>query len=262
MGAARECHTVRMWLAALYGGLASSMLIVGTILAYAFKPSPRFTAIVMALGAGLLIGSVAYDLVAEAKLSIRLPSIALALLAGALVFVLGSRAIDRHGRKKPRLSEIAHPTREAPPKAEDFNPLAIVLGSGLDGIPESFVLGLSVLTGGISMPLLLGISLSNVPEGMAAGSGLRARGWPALRVIAMWAVVVLISAAAAALGHEILASDDGTWTGLAQTFAAGALLAMLADTMLPESYAVERVWTGLLVVGGFAASLLIAGLVT
>jgi ZIP family zinc transporter len=111
------------------------------------------------------------------------------------------------------------------------------------------------------MPLLLGISLSNIPEGMAAGSGLRSRGWPATKVIAMWLVVVVISAASAALGHEILANDDGTWAGLAQTFAAGALLAMLADTMLPESYALERTWTGALVVGGFAGSLLIAGLV-
>jgi ZIP family zinc transporter len=250
-----------MWLAALYGALASSMLIVGTLLAYAFKPSPRLTAVVMALGAGLLIGSVAYDLVAEAQVNLSLRQLALALMAGALVFVLGSRIIERRGVKNASTSHAAHRKSPAPAADAESNPLSIVLGSALDGIPESFVLGLSVLTGGVSLPLLLGISLSNVPEGMAAGSGLRSRGWPAKKVIAMWIVVVLISAASAAFGHEILANDDGTWAGLAQTFAAGALLAMLADTMLPESYAVERTWTGALVVGGFAGSLLMAGLV-
>lgn len=237
------------------------MLIVGTFLAYAFKPSPRLTAIVMALGAGLLIGSVAYDLVAEAQVKLSLRWLAVALMAGALVFVLGSRMIERRGVKNASAFHAADRKSPVPSSESESNPLSIVLGSALDGIPESFVLGLSVLTGGVSLPLLLGISLSNVPEGMAAGSGLRARGWPAKKVIAMWVVVVIISAASAAVGHEILANDDGTWAGLAQTFAAGALLAMLADSMLPESYAVERAWTGALVVGGFAGSLLIAGLV-
>ena len=250
-----------MWLAAFYGGLASATLIIGTALAYVFKPSPRLTAIVMALGAGLLIGSVAYDLVAEAKINLSLAWLAVSLMAGAMVFVLGSRMIERRGVKNARASHAAHRKSPVPDKEAESNPLSIVLGSGLDGIPESFVLGLSVLTGGVSMPLLLGISLSNIPEGMAAGSGLRSRGWPAKKVIGMWLVVVAVSAASAALGHEILANDDGTWAGLSQTFAAGALLAMLADTMLPESYAVERTWTGALVVGGFAGSLLIAGLV-
>ena len=76
----------------------------------------------------------------------------------------------------------------------------------------------------------------------------------------LWSAVVVTSAASAVLGHEVLASDDGTWTGVAQTFAAGALLAMISDTMLPESFAIERLWTGGLVVAGFSLSLLIAAM--
>jgi len=136
--------------------------------------------------------------------------------------------------------------------------LPIVLGSVLDGIPESFVLGLSVLTGGVSVPLLVGIGFSNLPEGLAGSAGLRKAGWSRGRVLGMWVVVIATSALSAAIGHEVLANDDGTWSALAQTFAAGALLAMIADTMVPDSYAVEREWTGGLVVAGFALSLLIA----
>lgn len=237
-----------MFEAAGWGALSSSTLIVGALIAYLFKPSVRLTAAVMAIGSGLLIGSVAYDLVADARHSLQLPWIAMSLLLGAAAFVLGSRLIERRGGKR----------RKNPARGGDDQPLGIVLGSALDGIPESFVLGLSVLTGGVSMPLLIGISLSNLPEGMAASAGLRARRWPIGRVTLMWSAVVATSAVAAGLGHTVLASDDGTLTGVVQTFAAGALLAMISDTMIPESYEVERVWTGGLVVGGFAASLLIA----
>ena len=237
-----------MFEAAGWGALSSSTLIVGALVAYLLKPSVRLTAAVMAIGSGLLIGSVSYDLVADAQHSLPLPWIAVSLMLGAAVFVLGSRLIELRGGKR----------RKNPVTGGDDQPLGIVLGSALDGIPESFVLGLSVLTGGVSMPLLIGISLSNLPEGMAASAGLRARKWPIGRVMLMWSAVVATSAVSAGLGHTVLASDDGTLTGVVQTFAAGALLAMISDTMIPESYEVERVWTGGLVVGGFAASLLIA----
>ncbi len=237
-----------MFEAAGWGALSSSTLIVGALVAYLLKPSVRLTAAVMAIGSGLLIGSVSYDLVADAQHSLPLPWIAVSLMLGAAVFVLGSRLIELRGGKR----------RKNPVTGGDDQPLGIVLGSALDGIPESFVLGLSVLTGGVSMPLLIGIGLSNLPEGMAASAGLRARTWPIGRVMLMWLAVVATSAVAAGLGHTVLASDDGTLTGVVQTFAAGALLAMISDTMIPESYEIERVWTGGLVVGGFAASLLIA----
>ena len=237
-----------MFEAAGWGALSSSTLIVGALVAYLLKPSVRLTAAVMAIGSGLLIGSVSYDLVADAQHSLPLPWIAVSLMLGAAVFVLGSRLIELRGGKR----------RKNPVTGGDDQPLGIVLGSALDGIPESFVLGLSVLTGGVSMPLLIGIGLSNLPEGMAASAGLRARKWPIGRVMLMWSAVVATSAVSAGLGHTVLASDDGTLTGVVQTFAAGALLAMISDTMIPESYEVDRVWTGGLVVGGFAASLLIA----
>lgn len=235
-----------MLVAAFFGALSASALMVGAILAYQLSPSPRLTAIVMAIGSGLLIGSVSYDLVADAQVTVPIAAVALSMLAGAGVFVVGSRIIDKRVGRRSKA------------KAGSESSLPIVLGSVLDGIPESFVLGLSVLSGGVSVPLLVGIGLSNLPEGLAGSAGLRSQGWPRGRVLAMWGVVIATSAVSAAVGHEVLANDDGTWSGIAQTFAAGALLAMIADTMVPDSYAVEREWTGGLVVAGFAISLLIA----
>ena len=237
-----------MWAAAFFGAVSAATLLIGAVIAYALRPAPRLTAAIMALGSGLLIGSVAYDLVGEATESLGILAVAGTLMVGAAVFVLGSRLVERAGARQ----------RKHPQPAQAGNPRAMVLGSVLDGVPESFVLGLSVLQGSVSAPLLIGISLSNLPEGMASSSGLRQQGWPMRRTIGLWSLVVLTSAVAAAVGHEVLANDDGTVSALARTFAAGALLAMITDTMVPEAYEVERTWTGALVVGGFALSLIIA----
>jgi ZIP family zinc transporter len=135
-----------------------------------------------------------------------------------------------------------------------------VLGSVLDGIPESFVLGLTVLQGGISVALLAGVLLSNLPEGMSSSSGLWIAKWPAGRVMGLWLIVIVVSALSAAAGYALLDPHSGRTGALVQAFAAGALLAMLADTLLPEAYEVEGVLTGPLVVVGFAVSLALSAL--
>ena len=200
----------------------------------------------MALGSGLLIGSVSFELVDEALKTRTVGWVGLLVMVGAGVFTLGDWILDQRGaseRKDPSGKQV------------DGSPLAIVLGSVLDGIPESFVLGLTVLQGAVSIPLLAGVALSNLPEGMSSSSGLDAAGWPRRRVILMWLAIVGLSGLSAAAGYVML-DPAGERTGaLVQAFAAGALLAMVADTLLPEAYEVEGVFTGPLVVAGFAVAL-------
>ncbi|MFN8171259.1 MAG: hypothetical protein U0R65_05260, partial [Candidatus Nanopelagicales bacterium] len=141
-----------MVLAAALGALAASALLVGAVLAYVARPKPRVVAVVMALGSGLLIGSVAYDLVEDARITLPVPAIACWLLAGATVFVLGSRLISRLGRRGR--SGGSGETDDA--DDADDSALPIVLGSALDGVPESMVLGMSLVHGGVSIPLLVG----------------------------------------------------------------------------------------------------------
>src|SRR5688572_2610978 len=192
-------------------------------------------AIVMALGSGLLIGSVAFELIDDALKTRTVFSVSVLVLIGAGVFTLGDWLLTRGGAGK----------RKDPTGAQaDAAPLVIVLGSILDGIPESFVLGLTVLQGGVSTSLLVGVVLSNLPEGMSSSSGLKAAGWPALRVVLLWGGVVLVSGVSAAAGYLLLDPAGGRTGALVEAFAAGALLAMVADTLLPEAYAVEGILTG------------------
>jgi zinc transporter, ZIP family len=234
-----------------WGALGASALLIGALAAYHLAPSRGVIAVVMALGSGLLIGSVSFELVDEALKTRSVGWVGLQVLVGAAVFTFGDWRLEVRGggeRKDPTGAQA------------DGSPLAIVLGSVLDGIPESFVLGLTVLQGGVSLPLLAGVALSNLPEGMSSSSGLKAARWPERRVLLMWTIVVVVSALSAAAGYVLLDPASGYTGALVQAFAAGALLAMLADTLLPEAYKVEGVLTGPLVVVGFAISIALSAI--
>lgn len=238
-----------MFEAFFWGAVGASALLVGALVAYVTTPSPKIIAIIMALGAGLLIGSISFELIDEAIKSSSVAMVGLFTLIGAATFTLGDRLLDRKGGGDRKDSQGAQASGSA---------LAIVFGSVLDGIPESFVLGLTVLQGGVSVALLVGVVLSNVPEGLSSSSGLRIAGWSRGRVVKMWLLVVAVSAVSAALGYALLNPTHGHTGAFAQGFAAGALLAMITDTMLPESYDVEKVSTGSLVAIGFAISLMLS----
>lgn len=238
-----------MFEAFFWGAVGASALLVGALVAYVTTPSPKIIAIIMALGAGLLIGSISFELIDEAIKSSSVAKVGLFTLIGAATFTLGDRLLDRKGGGDRKDSQGAQASGSA---------LAIVFGSVLDGIPESFVLGLTVLQGGVSVALLVGVVLSNVPEGLSSSSGLRISGWSRGRVVKMWLLVVAVSAVSAALGYALLNPTHGHTGAFAQGFAAGALLAMITDTMLPESYDVEKVSTGSLVAIGFAISLMLS----
>ena len=234
-----------------WGLFGSAFLLLGAWMAYRFDLGRRFTAVVMALGSGVLFGSVAYELIGEALETESVGRVGWFLLIGAATFAVGDTIISRYGG-----SERKDPTG----KQGSGSPLAIVMGSVLDGIPESFVLGLTVIQGSVSMPLLAGIALSNLPEALSSSSGLKAAGWPGRRVYLMWSAVTLAAGVSAALGYVLLDPASGLTGALVQAFAGGALLAMVADELLPQAYEVEGVLTGVLVVVGLAIALILDAL--
>lgn len=231
-----------------WGAVGASALLVGALLAYAATPSPKIIAVVMALGSGILIGSVSFELIDEAVKSTEVGVVGVYTLAGAATFTVGARWLERRGGGDRKDAEGAQASG---------SPLAIVFGSVLDGIPESFVLGLTVLQGGVSVALLVGVLLSNrpkdcrLPADFASRAGLD-------RVVRMWLMVMVVSAVSAALGYAVLDPSHGHTGAFAEGFAAGALLAMITDTMLPEAYDVEGLSTGSWVAVGFAVSLMLS----
>jgi ZIP family zinc transporter len=232
-----------------WGAVGASALLVGALVAYLGNPSRRLIAVVMALGTGVLIGSVSFELIDDAIEHAEVGLVGFVTLIGALAFTAGNWWLERRGAGDRKDSSGAQAEGSA---------RAIVLGSVLDGIPESFVLGLTVLQGSVSVSLLAGVVLSNFPEGMSSSAGLKTAGWARRRVVVMWLLVMAVSAISAAAGYAVLDPSSGRTGALVQAFAAGALLAMVADTLLPEAFEVEGVFTGSLVAVGFSASLMLA----
>ena len=184
-----------MFEAFFWGAIAASALLIGALIAYVVTPSTKLIAVVMALGAGLLIGSIAFELIDEALESTEVALVGLYTLIGAATFTVGNRILDKRG---------GGDRKDSGGDQESGSPLAIVLGSVLDGVPESFVLGLTVLQGGVSIGLLIGVMLSNLPEGLSSASGLRIAGWSRGRVTQMWLIVIAVSGVSAALGYVLL----------------------------------------------------------
>jgi ZIP family zinc transporter len=238
----------------LWGLLAASSLLIGGAIALRVTLRDRDLGLVLAFGAGVLLSAVAYELVAEAfDRSGGGGALALGLPAGALAFSLGDLAIDRKGGESRK-----RPSRE---KDEEGSALAIVLGILLDGIPESIVLGLTVLgPSGVSAAMLAAVFLSNLPESIAATSGLRAGGWRPSRIMGLWALVAVVSGLAALAGAVVFEDASPGAVSFVEAFAAGAILTMLADTMMPEAYLRGGKAVGLVTTLGFGLAFAISTL--
>ncbi len=238
--------------AAFWGLLGASALLVGAVAAFTIRAGDRPRGLVLAFGAGMLFGAVAYELIEEAvEHSVTGLDVGLGFALGALTFYLGSVAIDRRqgpagGDTASRLSSHRNPRTQGN---------AIVLGAVLDGIPESVVLGLSILGGtGVGIPVLAAVFLSNVPEALSASSDLEKAGLSRTRIFEMWLIVVLASGLAAALGYAILGSAPASVVVGTQAFAAGAILTMLSESMIPEAYETGGRAVGLATSFGFAVA--------
>jgi ZIP family zinc transporter len=238
--------------AAFWALIGASSLLIGVEIALALRPAQRIIGLVMAFGAGAMISAVAYELVLEAVEHDEYARVVIGMALGSGAFLLGSLAIDRAGGSGRKRS-----TGEQ----EEGSPLAIVLGAALDGIPESIIIGLTViLTGGVSASFVLATFLSNLPESMAATSGLTTAGWSRSSIRRLWASVVGVAVLSGALGYILFDTVSSATGALVEGFAAGALLTMLADTMMPEAFHFGGRLVGIFTVAGFAAAFLIAGI--
>jgi zinc transporter, ZIP family len=241
--------------AAFWGVVGAASLLIGAVIALRVRPSAHATGLVMGFGAGALFSAVAYELVPEAALAGD--GVPLAVGAGALVFFGADWLVDRQGGAGRK--DVSGADGGAEPGSGAGTGRAIVLGTLLDGVPESLVLGMGLALGGaVSASFLVAVFVSNLPEAVGGTVALRAAGTAPRAILGTWAGLVAASAAAAALGYVLvraLPAADGT---LVQAFAAGAVLTMLADTMMPEAFEHGGKPVALLTVLGF----LLAGLLS
>jgi ZIP family zinc transporter len=235
--------------AVMWGLVASSSLLIGAVIAMTASPPPKLTGLVLGFGAGTLISAISFELTEEAFKLGGADALTFGLAAGALVFYIGDRLVaPRKGKTYQR----------ATPKGDESGK-TLLLGALLDGIPETAVLGSTLIAGGsIGVPVLAAIFLSNLPEGIGGATDMRNSGVAGRRILALWTGVTLICTASAGIGYEVLAHASDEIVAIVQAFAAGGVLAMLAIEMLPEGHSKGGREAGLATVLGFALAYLLS----
>jgi ZIP family zinc transporter len=238
-----------------WGTFAAASLLVGAGIALAVRVPSRVIGLIMALGAGVLISAVAFELADEAFKRGGADALAVGLATGALAFFAADVAVARRGGR--------HRKRSDGRQNRDDSATGLVIGTLMDGIPESAAIGLTLVGGGkIGAPVVAAVFLSNLPEAMSATAGLQKGGRSARWILGLWTATALISGVAAAVGYVALdGASDNIIAGI-QAFAGGAILTMLADTMMPEAASEpgNGPFLGVVTVLGFASAFLLSKL--
>lgn len=231
--------------AGFWGFVGASSLILGAFIALTGRLHGRALSLTIAFGCGALVSAVAYDLFEEAvRASATGAGVAAGFVAGALAYYIGDELIDR--------------MRGASAKKGDGG-LPILLGAVLDGIPESIVLGLSLVGGtGPSLAVLVAVFISNVPESVTSSTKMLKHGRTPRWVVSVWVLVAIVSALAAAIGYGLLANAPGEVIAFFDAFAAGAILTLLATELLPEAHGESDKLVGLMTAAGFAVAALLS----
>ncbi|GAA1283739.1 MULTISPECIES: ZIP family metal transporter [Brachybacterium] len=241
------------WLLALLAGLvAGGALLLGSAVAWFLKVPGAVVAGIMAFGAGVLISALTFELVSDAMEQGGLAATSGGFLAGAVIYVGLNLLLARYGARHRKRSGDQQPS-EADRSGSGG---AIAIGALLDGVPESMVLGLSVLAGpGLSVPMFAAVFISNVPEGLSSSAGWKAAGRSRLYVFGIWGAIALASGIASLAGYALLDGAAPATLAVVNALAAGAILAMITDTMIPEAFAEDSLYSGLLATLGFLAAL-------
>jgi ZIP family zinc transporter len=240
--------------ALLLGLIAGFALIVGVALASVPRIPPRLIAGVMAFGAGVLISALSFELIEEAHRRGGLTSTAIGFLCGAIAFTAVNVWITRSGGHHRKRS-----ADHMQQKAHEGSGVAIAIGAMFDGIPESVTIGVGLLADpNVGLIAVAAVSLSNIPEGLSSATGMRKSGRSSAYIYGVWGAIALGCGIAALLGNLALANSSPEVIAVVLAVAAGAILAMIVDTMIPEAFEATHEYAGLITVFGFLTAFALA----
>lgn len=239
-----------MWLATFWGGIVGSAVLLGAIVGIYVKMQQKWIAFIMAFGTGVLLGAASFELLNDAMEDGGVFATSIGFLGGASLFTIFELIIASKGgqhRKRSKANPVGH------------SGLAIFVGTVLDAIPESVILGVSLLQdNSVSWVLVSAIFISNFPEGLSSSYGLRQDGYTKSKILFLWFVVLILSALSSLTGYVLLENASAFLLSAIGAFAAGGIIAMVAATMMPEAFEDGGPIIGLVVALGLLTSLLLS----
>jgi ZIP family zinc transporter len=244
-----------VWVAFAWGAVSSIGLVAGALAGSFVRLSHHAIALAMSLGAGLLLASASLELVAKAIENVGPMRAVVSLLMGAALLSFANTLLARFGAVHRKRCGAC--TQQASEAQQPGSGAAIALGTAVDALPEALVLGLALREPAVPAELLIAISVGNLPEALSSAAGMRSAGRSYRYIFAVWTAIAIGAAVATAAGYAAFGSLARPWTPHLQAFGAGALLAMIAETMIPEAFHNAPRYSGFVAAIGFCLLLLV-----
>ncbi|MDR0911226.1 MAG: ZIP family zinc transporter [Methanobrevibacter sp.] len=269
-----------------WGIIGSSALILGAVIGYYLKISEKLIAALSALSAGILSSAVCFELLYESYSYGGFYPVITGFFIGVIAFTTIDYSLHhlnkRYLKNKNNLNIAKYLKNEEKRKKKEnisnklssflphnyktFNKyqiqsLVTIAGALLDGIPESIAIGLVLIIGGpISMAMVIAVFISNSFEGITSATNMKLGGWNKKFIFGVWIFITIATGLSAMLGYTIFSQTDHHILSFALAIAAGALISMIADVLLPEAYEKTHEFTGFLMALGFLLSFILSHL--
>ena len=249
-----------MFQALLFGLIGGSSVFIGAIMGMFIDINKKVIAAIMAFGSGVLISALSIDLMEEAHSSGGMLAVCIGFVLGGLVFVIGDYFVDHSGGHLRKATHGNHHIARSGSK-KSISGMALFLGAMLDGVPESAAIGMNLLKGSnMGILLLAAVFLSNIPEGISGAVGMKQAKKSKKYILTVWFTIVIVSGIASLIGYQFIGSSSEHFKAAAMAFAAGAILAMITDTMIPEAFENGGRLVALTAVMGFLVAFIISRL--
>jgi ZIP family zinc transporter len=238
--------------AALWGAFAGSSILIGALIGILTDLPKKVTGLIMSFGTGVLIGAASFELLTEAVNEGGLVATSIGFLSGSFVFTISEILITKKGGNERKRTKKS---------SENHSGLSIFIGTIIDAIPESVIIGVSLLEQGtVSYLMVIAVFISNFPEGLSSTVGLKKDGYSKKTLLSMWSIVVILASISSLLGFSLLQDASTGILSFISAFAAGGIMAMVASTMMPEAFEEGGAVVGLIASLGLLCSLFLSHL--
>jgi ZIP family zinc transporter len=241
----------------LWGFVASIPLLLGSFVASFVSLPKSIIATIMAFGSGVLVAALAFSLIEEAfSMSQSVPPVIIGFGLGGISYTVANYILNKRSKGQVRRRKRSH--GENAGGGKEASGLSLLVGSVMDNIPENMALGISLVTGGaVNIVLIAAIFISNFPEGLASTEGMKKNGKSKKYIIGIWSVAIIIGTISTAIGYSVLAKANPSVISIAISYAAGAILVMLAESMIPEAYEEGGMKIGIATMVGFVVAFIL-----